>query len=206
MAKFFTIVGILLAVVLGLLFLLLCLRVGAQMEAQNGKFTLRVRVGSFCKTIERKKGAKLPEKKPSEQKEEASTEEPEANAPPWAAMDWGDLICELLSFFDDVKDRLRIDILRAYVLLATGDAAKTGLYLGGASALSGMIYPFFAQNFKIKELSVHVDGDFEGNRTKYDLCFACSFRPIRMIVVGIRHGRRLYHMVKQTQSVEAKKI
>ncbi len=206
MAKFVVIVGILLAVVLGLLLLLLCLRVGAQIEAQNGKFAVRVRIGPFRKTIEQIKGKKPSERKPPEQKQEKSPEEPESADRPWAAMDWGDLLCELLGFFDDVKDRLRIDILRAHVLLATGDAAKTGLYLGGASALSGMIYPFFAQNFKIKELSVHVDGDFEGNDTKYDLCFACSFRPIRMIAVGMRRGCRLYHMLKQTQSVEAKEI
>lgn len=201
------IAAIVLAAVLGLLLLLLCVRIGTQIEAKNGIFTVRVRVGIFRKTIERKKGSKKPRlEKPQKKPEEIRKDAPESEDSPWAAMDWGDLVCEILEFFDAVKDRLRIDILRVQILLATGDAAKTGLYLGGASALSGMIYPFFAQNFKIKELSVHVDGDFEGTDTKYDLCFSCSFRPIWMIVVGIRHGSRLYRMVKQKQSVEAKEI
>ncbi len=191
------IAAIVLACVLGLLLLLLCLRIGAQIEAQNGKLTLRVRVGPFHKTLERKEGGRKSGRKTApDTPEQMQKDAPEEEDPPWAAMDWGDLIYEILEFFDAVKDRLRIDILRVRLMLATGDAAKTGLYLGGASALSGMIYPFFAQNFKIKELCVHVDGDFEGTDTTYDLCFACSFRPIRMIAVGIRHGSRLYRMVK----------
>lgn len=203
MAKIAAGIGILLALVLVLGFVLLCLRVGASVQARNDGISIRLQVGFLHKTIRPGKGRKLDKKSVTESdKPEAEEEEPDAFELP--DLDWGELICEGLSFLEDVKDRLRIDVLCVQLLLATGDAAKTGMYLGGLSALTGMVYPFFEQNFQIRDFNVQVDGDFEGNKTQYDLRFGCSFRPIRMIGAAVRHGRKLYHMVKQKQSVEAK--
>lgn len=205
MAKIIAIIGMLLGFVLVLIFLLLCLRVGVSMQAQNDGICIRLQIGLLHKTIKPPIGGDKPAKKKSVKESEESEppeEKPEKLHLP--DLDWGDLICEGLSFLEDVKGRLRIDVLRVNLLLATGDAAKTGLYLGGLSALGGMIFPFLEKNFRIRDFDVQIDGDFEGDTIHYDLRFACSFRPIRMIGVAIRHGRKIYHMVKQKQSVEAK--
>ena len=151
-----------------------------------------------------RKNQKTGQKEPVKSREarRCTEEAEERSLPDW---DWGELICECLSFLEEVKDRLRIDVLRVQLLLAAGDAAKTGMYLGALSALVGMIYPFLTENFQIRDFHVQIDGDFEGGTMQYDLCFACSFRPIRMIGTAVRHGRKFYHIVKQTQeSVEAK--
>lgn len=79
-------------------------------------------------------------------------------------LDLGDVMCEVLGFLDDVKDRLRIDVLYVHAVLATGDAAKTGLYLGYLSAITGIIYPFLARNFTIKTLEIVLDGDLRAVR------------------------------------------
>ncbi len=205
MAKIIAIIGMLLGFVLVLIFLLLCLRVGVSMQAQNDGICIRLQIGLLHKTIKPPIGGDKPAKKKSVKESEESEppeEKPEKLHLP--DLDWGDLICEGLSFLEDVKGRLRIDVLRVNLLLATRDAAKTGLYLGGLSALGGMIFPFLEKNFRIRDFGVQIDGDFEGDTIHYDLRFACSFRPIRMIGVAIRHGRKIYHMVKQKQSVEAK--
>ncbi|MBS5144509.1 MAG: DUF2953 domain-containing protein [Butyricicoccus pullicaecorum] len=203
MAKIAAGIGILLALVLVLVFVLLCICIGFSVQMRNGESCIRIQVGLLHKTIKLGdfgKPVKNPKSKTDKPKTE--TEEPDTfELPDW---DWGEFICELLSFLEDVKDRLRIDVLCVQLLLATGDAAKTGMYLGGLSALTSMVYPFLVENFQIRDFNVQIDGDFEGNTTQYDLCFGCSFRPIRMIGPVVRHGRKLYHIVKQTQSVEAK--
>lgn len=196
MAKIAAGIGILLALVLVLGFVLLCLRVGAFVQVRNDGVSIRLQIGFLHKTIRPRKGRKPPAEKAEEKPEKPVAEQKESDEPELPDLDWGDLICEGLSFLEDIKDRLRIDVLRVKLLLATGDAAKTGIYLGGLSALSSMIYPFFAENFQIRDFNVQIDGDFEGNTTQYDLRFGCSFRPIRMIGAAVRHGRKIYHMVK----------
>lgn len=197
------VVGILLALVLVLGFLLLCLRVGVLIQAGNDGVFIQIKIGLLHKTIRPRKGRRLV-KEPDEQPEKPEMPQEELDKFRLPDLDWGDLICEGLSFLEDVKERLRIDVLRVNLLLATGDAAKTGMYLGGLSALAGMIYPFLEKNFQIRDFEIRVDGDFEGNTTQYDLRLGCSFRPVRMIGATVRHGRKLYHMIKQKQSVEAK--
>lgn len=199
-------IGILLALVLGLAFVLLCMRIGFSVQMKNGAGWIRIQAGVLHQTIKLTQFGKtrkqIKRSRSKAEKPEAVPEEAEERSlPDW---DWGELICECLSFLEEVKDRLRIDVLRVQLLLAAGDAAKTGMYLGALSALVGMIYPFLTENFQIRDFHVQIDGDFEGGTMQYDLCFACSFRPIRMIGTAVRHGRKFYHIVKQTQSVEAK--
>lgn len=116
------------------------------------------------------------------------------------------MVCEGLAFLDDVKDRLRIEELRLSLVLAAGDAAETGLILGGLSAVAGMVYPFLVRNFTIKRLEIVLDGDFHGNTTRYDLHVSCSARPIRLLAAAAVHGLRLYRLIRQTQPMEANAI
>lgn len=190
-------------------FLLLLPRVGMDVHAQDGTFTAKIRYGWIDKTIRLPKGRKKQQK---EGKKSEKPSKPSKKKSPREGMgkdilsklDLGDVMCEVLDFLDDVKDRLRIDVLYVHAVLATGDAAKTGLSLGYLSAVTGIIYPFLARNFTIKTLEIVLDGDFEGGKARYDLRFACSFRPIRMLAAGVKHGFRLYRMIRQTQKVEAK--
>lgn len=198
-----------LVLVLVLTVLLLIPRVGMDVYAQDGIWTAKIRYGWFRKTIHLPKGRK---KASETDQTPEKTSKPPKEKPDKAGMtkdllsklDLGDVMCEVLDFLDDVKDRLRIDVLYVHAVLATGDAAKTGLYLGYLSAITGVIYPFFTRNFTIKMLEIVLDGDFEGDKTRYDLRFAGSFRPIRMLAAGVKHGLRLYRMIRQTQKVEAK--
>lgn len=193
-------------IVLAGMILLLSPRVAVDLHAQNGALSLRLGYGWLHKTIRLPKHGKKPDGAEKPDKPEKTEEQPAGKrGKDWlSGLDLGDVLCELLDFLEDVKDRLRIDVLCAHVTLATGDAAKTGLYLGYLSAVSGMLYPFLARNFTIRSLAIDLDGDFEGSKTRYDLRLACSFRPIRMMAAGIRHGLKLYRMMQQTQSMEAK--
>ena len=173
-----------LLIVFVLAFLLLLPRVGMDLHAQDGTFTAKIRYGWIDKTIRLPKGRKKQQKEGK--KSEKSSKLSKKKSPRegmgkdiLSKLDLGDVMCEVLDFLDDVKDRLRIDVLYVHAVLATGDAAKTGLSLGYLSAVTG-------------------------GKARYDLRFACSFRPIRMLAAGVKHGFRLYRMIRQTQKVEAK--
>lgn len=199
----------LLLILLLVALLLLIPRVGLDVHAEKGTFIAKIRYGWIRKTIRLPKGGKQksktkPEKKTKSDAEKSSKESKGTGKDLLSRLDLGDVTCEILAFLDDVKDRLRIDVLYIHAVFATGDAAKTGLYLGYLSAVTGIIYPFLARNFTMKTFEIVLDGDFEGDKTRYNLRFACSFRPIRMLAAGLRHGIRLYRMIRQTQKVEAK--
>ena len=88
---------------------------------------------------------------------------------------------------EEVKDRLRIDVLRVQLLLAAGDAAKTEVILGALSALVGMIYPFLTENFQIRDFHVQIDGDFESGTMQYDRLL-CLFLSPHSDYLGQRFG------------------
>ena len=197
--------GILLVLVIlaALCALLLTPRVGISVHAQDGRVTGTVRYGVLHWKL---RGKPAGERPPAPQKQA----ETPAKKPRWpaelAGLDLGGMVCEGLAFLDDVKDRLRIEELRLSLVLAAGDAAETGLILGGLSAVAGMVYPFLVRNFTIKRLEIVLDGDFHGNTTRYDLHVSCSARPIRLLATAAVHGLRLYRLIRQTQPMEANAI
>ena len=200
--------GILLVLVIlaALCALLLTPRVGISVHAQNGRVTGAVRYGVLRWKLHGPRG------RPAAREKQPPGEGPRTpgKTPRWPAelarLDLGGIVCEGLAFLDDVKDRLRIEQLRLSLVLAAGDAAETGLMLGGLSAVAGMVYPFLVRSFTINTLEIVLDGDFHGNTTRYDLHLSCSARPIRLLAAAAVHGLRLYRLIRQTQPMEANAI
>lgn len=147
---------------------------------------------------------------PKEQPHDAAPPKQPLHRPSWPSglpdIDLGDGMVMILEFVDDIKDRLCIDVLRVELTLATGDAAKTGLYVGYLSAIAGMLYPFLQRNFDMKRCSIVLDGDFQSTQTRYDVQFDLSFRPVLVLGTAVRHGLRLYRMIRKTQTMEAKSV
>nr|WP_300129874.1 DUF2953 domain-containing protein [uncultured Butyricicoccus sp.] len=191
-----------------LLFVLLLPRVGFALHVYSGgKVEGRISYG-FVRVHVRH----MPKRDAATKTQSKQTPEPSkpASRPSWPSglsdIDLGDGMVMMLEFLDDVKERLRIDALCVELTLATGDAAKTGLYIGYLSALSGMLYPFLVRNFNMKRCSIVLDGDFQGAKTRYDVRFDLSFRPVCLLGAGLRHGLRLYRVVRKTQTMEAKSV
>ena len=97
----------------------------------------------------------------------------------------------------ELADELRISRLRVRVRIATADAARTGMLLGGASALTGMLVPFLENTFEMRDYHVDVDADFEEEQTHWAFTVSCSLRPLRLLWVLLRHGRELYRLYKR---------
>ena len=67
----------------------------------------------------------------------------------------------MLDFLGDLTGSLQITRLRVRLVLATGDAAKTGILLGQTAALCGILVPFLENTFDLRDIHVRADPDFE---------------------------------------------
>lgn len=78
----------------------------------------------------------------------------------FSGLDLGDTFFLILDLLYELREAMRLDTVRVDALIATGDAARTGILLGQIAALTGMITPFLEQNFNIRNYHIAVDGDF----------------------------------------------
>lgn len=211
-----TIAGVILLVVLGLIVfvhLLLIPRVGVYAAAKNGDVKIKVRY-SWLKILvfqlPKKEGKARKPKKPKKQKpkKEKKPKEETGEAKPkkklnFKALDLGDTICFFLNMLLRMKNTLRLDIVRADVVLATGNAAKTGKLLGQIAKWVSILYAFLQEHFNMKTCHIWVDGDFDGSETKYDTEFSLSLRPIVLEWVVVSSLPALYRMYKTLTKTEA---
>lgn len=202
------ILGIVLAILFGLVLLLILAtvpRAGVRVIGKDGLAGIWVRYGwlklriyPFPKRKKAKKPAESakPEKPVSEKKESPFD---------FSKLDLGDTICLVLDLLDELRNALRLDTVRVNAMLATGDAARTGILLGQLAALAGMITPFLEQNFVIRDYHIAVDGDFQGNTTHWDAEIVFSVRPVRMVWALVKRWRtlkRLYDSIQKTEANE----
>lgn len=196
--------GIVLLLAAALLLALLP-RCGAEVEkARDGPLSLTVRYGWIrLRLLPRKpKGEKKPQAaKPAPKK---PPKKPKAKKGGFSAkgVDVGETVCLALDLLIELRNRLQIHRLRADVLLATGDAAKTGVLLGQIAAISGMVLPFLEQNFVIKDFSVQVDGDFQREKPATRAAFAVSvsLRPIHLPLILLKFRRQLLKLYRSLRA------
>ncbi|MGN1008659.1 MAG: DUF2953 domain-containing protein [Butyricicoccus sp.] len=202
------ILGIVLAILFGLVLLLILAtvpRAGVRVIGKDGLAGIWVRYGWLKLRIypfpKRKKA-----KKPAESaKPEKPVPEKKESPFDFSKLDLGDTICLVLDLLDELRNALRLDTVRVNAMLATGDAARTGILLGQLAALAGMITPFLEQNFVIRDYHIAVDGDFQGNTTHWDAEIVFSVRPVRMVWALVKRWRtlkRLYDSIQKTEANE----
>ena len=100
----------------------------------------------------------------------------------------------------DLTGSLQITRLRVRLVLATGDAAQTGILLGQTAALCGILVPFLENTFDLRDIHVRADPDFEKDKTEWAAEVFCAIRPITFIRIVFRHRkplRRLYELLKR---------
>ena len=198
-----------LAVLLGLLvFLLLValallwIRVGVEAVGVNGEVSVEARYGiiripvwpqGHKKTVAPQEAANQPSPKPKKKRKRPKYRYSLNRE----ALDIGELIALALDMLGEMADTLRISRLRVRVLIGTDDAAKTGILLGEAAAITGMIVPFLENTFEMKDYHVDVDADFEADHTEWAFTVFCSLRPLRLLLAALRHGRELFDLYKR---------
>lgn len=188
------------AVLLILLMLFLFVRTGVEAVGADGEVSVDLRWGVLRLPLYPPPGKKKESPKRKKHQKPKAEEEPSekpSKSLNWAALDLGELLDFALRLLDELTDTLRISRLRVRILFGTDDAAKTGLLLGGASALCGMLVPFLENTFAMKEYSVSVDADFDALQTRWAFTLFCSLRPGRLFYILLRHGREIYGLYKK---------
>lgn len=97
----------------------------------------------------------------------------------------------IFDLIHDLTGKIYIDRLYLNIILASDDAAKTGIMLGGAFSLSGMLLPILEQSFCIRQKSITIDADFDSNKIHFDLDFIMHTRIVQLLFVIFHHRKRL---------------
>ena len=196
------IVAVLLGIWVFALLLLLGIRAGVEAVGVNGEVSVEVRYGVVRIPVWQQPRHPQPPT-PEKKKEEDPKQKKERKRPKHCyslkreELDVGELVTLAMTLLSEMADTLRFSRLRVRVLIGTDDAAKTGIFLGEAAALTGMIVPFLENTFDMQDYHVDVDADFEADHTEWAFTVFCSLRPLRLLFVALRHGRELYSLYKR---------
>ena len=98
---------------------------------------------------------------------------------------------------DVFRDTVHFRRLEVELMLATADAARTGILLGEASALGGLLLPAVQSAFVIDHMRVRIDADFEKEETEWRLNLILQTRLIRLLIPVVKHHRQLFDWYKK---------
>lgn len=192
------IVLILALALIGVTVLLLSIRAGVEIVGANGQIAVELRYGVLRIPIfplSKKKKEKPVESAPPAQ----PTPKPKKSR--WKFqyknLDIGEIWDFLFSICSELSDTIRFSHVRVRVLVGTDDAAKTGLFVGYASAFVGMAIPFFENTFDMRDYHINIDADFDASHTIWACQIRCTTRPIQALRVVLRYGKRLFQLYKK---------
>lgn len=104
----------------------------------------------------------------------------------------------ILNIIYDLKEKLYIDKLYLNIIFASDDAAKTGIMLGTAFSICGMITPILRKSFHLKKQSIVLDADFNSNKTKFTLDFIGHTRIIKILLIAFKYRKQLFKIYQKT--------
>lgn len=214
-----TALKVLLAILL-LLFLLGRIRVGGEVEYSADGLFARARGGLISiQVLPLKKKKEKKEKKPAEKKKKSSPSaqggEEEKTQEPEKPQKGGtlDLVKAGLPLVGEaageLKERIRIDLLRMDLLFGGTDAAQTAILFGMSNGLIALLLSVFQQNFEVKEHRVHTAVDFNEKSTTLYLKAAFSARVGQLVSFALRFGWKFfvsYRNVKKNNTMKKEAI
>ena len=161
-------------------------------DKQNTKVSLKI----FFVRIKLYPIGKTKEKSYKPEKAQKTSEEPE---PSEQEDDFSSKHMDLiLNIIYDLKEKLYIDKLYLNIIFASDDAAKTGIMLGTAFSICGMITPILRKSFHLKKQSIVLDADFNSNKTKFTLDFTGHTRIIKILLIAFKYRKQLFKIYQKT--------
>lgn len=190
----------------GVLLLMGCIRVGAQVEYCEQGLFVRIRVGRFFIPV-------FPTKQKQAKQKKKSKTRPADGSP--AKQKKGGLLQLALEFIPLVLDtvkrffrKLQVDKLEMELVVCAADPADTAVRYGQANALLGSLWQPITQVFHVKDGHAHVGVDFEGNTSTLYLLATLSLTVAQVLGLGLVFGIKTLNILirtrtKQTQQGEA---
>lgn len=190
----------------GVLFLIGCIRVGAQVEYCEQGLFVRVRIGRVLIPV-------FPIKKKGNKPKQKSKPTSGNRAP--SKQKKGGLLHLVLDFIPLVLDtakrfrrKLQVDKLDMELVVCTPDPADTAVRYGQANALLGSLWQPLTQTFHVKDGRAHVGVDFEAEHATLYLLATLSLTVAQLLGLALRFGIEALGILirtrtKQTQQREA---
>lgn len=148
-----------LLILLLLLIGLMLLPVGVDAEYAPEGFFLRIKAGPARITLLPKKPKK--EKKPQKPKTDKPKKEKKPKKKPKLTLDLIFTLVRLaLESVSTFRKKLKVELFRLWLLVATKDPYQTATLYGTISAALEALYPFAARALDIRERDVRVNADF----------------------------------------------
>ena len=187
--------GVVLLLALALL-VLLNIRARLEFVGVSGDMTLDAVYGPRVPLWPRPRHLKRKKNRKEDETGQKGEEEPAGGRFSLAkgGLPFGEIADIVLDFLGDLTGSLQITRLRVRLVLATGDAAQTGILLGQ------ILVPFLENTFDLRDIHVRADPDFEKDKTEWAAEVFCAIRPITFIRIVFRHRkplRRLYELLKR---------
>lgn len=106
-----------------------------------------------------------------------------------------------------LKRKIRIDDLELELIWGGTDAAAAALGYGRANAALGMIWPLFANNFKVKRHSFQIGMDYGAAQPMVELQAAVTMTVGQIVTLGVHYGvKALVVWIKSGKSARKKAV
>ena len=120
-----------------------------------------------------------------------------------------DLVKQYLHLINEALGRLRrtivISRLKARIIIAGSDAAKTALLYGGAAASVSALMPLAEQCFKIKGTDIEINAGFDGRgEVAVDIIFSAMI--IKMLAAALKIFMKFRQIQNSSQKTEKEKV
>lgn len=183
-------------IALCVLFLIGCIRIGAQVEYCEEGLFVRIRLGRFLIPV-------YPVKQPSKPKKEKSA----AKNSPSAQKKKGGLLQLALEFIPLVLDtakkfrrKLQVDKLEMELVIGAVDPADAAVRYGQANALMGTLWQPITRTFHVKDGHVHVGADFETDKPTIYILASLSLTIAQTLGLALTFGIKALGILIRTRS------
>lgn len=163
----------------GILLLIGCIRVGAQVEYCDQGLFVRIRIGHFFIPVF---PAKQKQTKPKKAKPPAASGSAPAKKKKGGLLQLAlDFIPLLLDTVRKFRRKLQVDKLELELVVCAADPADTAIRYGQANALLGSLWQPMTRVFHVKDGHAHVGVDFEGDKSTLYLLATLSLTVAQVL-------------------------
>ena len=190
-----------LLILLLLLIGLMLLPVGVDAAYAPEGFFLRVKAGPARITLLPKKPKKPKKPKPEKAEKKPKKEKKKPKITLDLAFTLARLALEAVSAF---RKKLKVELFRLWLLIATQDPYQTATLYGSVSAALEALYPFAARALDIRERDVRVNADFTGESPEVEGRLILTIRIGQILGIGLVFAWKLFIWYLKQKSAHKK--
>ena len=197
---FLKIIGILFLCLVLFFFFLSCLKAKVQIRSEQQKITAKAGLGPVMITLyPRKESTVRKQKEKKRAKKRKSGKEKKIS---WKRVNKKELLDFALVLLAQFKKAIAFDEISLSLILATDNAAKTGILYGNVCAVCGVLHAALHNNFQINRENVHIGCDFDHDKIKYTFDVILYTRPIVIAFIVLKNLTKIIRFYKKISKTE----